>query len=753
MVEIYRNQVIQIQPDRLPLSGLARVIWFDHHGDNAMLIAVEQKKRSPPVRMPLGSLQSALAEGHASPATLKPDPRSLMSDTQLTASYPPRNSAEVSFPISYRNYWWSVIAPIISNSDSYFQGLVSLAQLINTRAQETQASRQRIYQILYQFWANGSSVAALLPGSVRCGGRGKTRASGKASLGRITLKAAMDGLPANNYPLSRDDIEHLQFGWRSFLKSGVSVKEAYLKTMRTFYIAAWEQQGSELTHRLKPRGERPSLRQFQYHGSHQDDGLEAWKIHLGTREYQLNHRPLDGLPNVGLRHIGAVAQADAATNDVHLVSVFDRTRIVGTCHHILIVDEFTGLIVGFSVAWNVDAQTAKLAMLSAASSKVDLCSRYGISITDAQWPRAVFAKLLVDRGEFNCEAVYEACRSLNCSLEMAQTGRGDAKGLVEAKHHALHAASSHQLPGTTRGRMRGRGEREPALEACMDVHEYTGELVRAIIHHNTQAPVPNQLTTEMLNDKVAPTRIAIWNWARNRGYVAYTNCEHERLITTLCPEIDAIVEADGIHLITRRPSPAKDEIIVFGLRYMGEIAKIRGWLETARRRGKLRISVFHNPYDLRRVWYLDPESGLQALDLVTNDPLLGSRATLTDLLQAQTHLSLVAQQQEEAATQSLSNMGMARETTVHNARSATEASHALSGSQSSKRERLKGRSENRTREIEQSGKQCVPPVLSLTPKPFETHDETASTGASGGEGLPQSSLPALERWLSDGEPR
>lgn len=751
MAEVFKNQVIHIEPGHLPVAGIVRVIWLNPLNNIVAVIAVDQTKRKPPVRMQLTELRSVLLAKHAVQSMVKPDPRSLMSDAQLTKIFPPRNSKTESFPITYRKYWWSIIEPIIADSDRYFLGITSLTQMVTPRARETKASPQRIFQVLYQFWANGGSRDALLPNSFRCGGRGKKRTDGKRVLGRRTLQAAMDDTPSSNYPLTDEDIERLQFGWRTFLKQGFSVEDAYLKTMRIYYVDSWQQQGSEVTHQLKPRGKRPSLPQFRYHGQRQDQGQQAWKAVLSPHEYLLNHRPLDGLPNVGLRHIGAVAQADASTNDVHLVSVFDRKRVVGTCHHILIVDEFTGLILGFSVAWEVDAQAAKLAMLSAASSKVDLCAQYGITVTDADWPKAVSAKLLVDRGEFNCAAIYDACGQLSCSLEMAQTGRGDAKGLVEAKHHALHATVSHKLPGTTHGRRRKRGESDPALDACIDIHEYTGEIVRAIIHHNTKAPVPHQLTTEMLQDGVAPTRIAIWHWASNKGYVAYSNCEQERLITTLCPVIEALVQADGIHLVTRRPPPAADEVIVMGLRYLGEIAESRNWLEQARRRGKLRISVFYNPYDLRKIWYLDPETGLHVLNLITNDPLLGERATLTDLLQTQTQLRLVAHNQKEKATQSLSNMAMARETTVHNARTATEEAHAISGKKPSKKERLSSRTRNRQQEIEKTGKTSVSPVMRMARSAKVLDIATHPSSVPNGAGTVESSLSAVESWLNEGE--
>ena len=751
MPEICLNQVLQIAPDQGLAPGLFRVIWVDHQGEGVMVIATDQKKRSPPIRFERTTLQAALSDGKALPVNVKPDPHALMTDAQLTTLYPPRSPSPISFPVAYRTFWWSVISPIVSQSERYFLGLTSLSQLIRPRAVETGASRQRIYQVLYQFWAKGSTNAALLPNSTRCGGPGKPRASSSRVLGRRRLQNVLAGEPSNNYPLTAKDIDQLQFGWRSYLKPGINVKEAYGQTMRAFYVAEWVHSGNELQHRLKPVGERPSLKQFCYHGPNQMGGQQAWRMHLSQREYLLNHRPLDGLPNVGLRRIGAVGQADAATSDVHLVSAFDRSRIVGTCSHVLVVDEFTRLIVGFSVAWSVDTRVALLAVLNAASSKVDFCARYGITITEDDWPKAVFLKVLGDRGEFNSQASYDALAAIHCALELVQTGRGDGKGVVEGNNHVVHATVSHKLPGTTHGQHRKRGESEPALDACLDIHEYTAELIRAILHHNNIQPVPDLLTTEMLQDQVQPTRLAIWNWARQRGYVAYSNCPQDRLITALCSLMDAVVHADGIRLISQQSPSGADEILVMGLRYLGDVASRRCWLETARRRGTFRIQVYCNPYDLRQVWYLDPEFGLQVLSLVTNDVALGDRATLVDLLWAQTNVKVLTRDQEEIETQSRSNMALARETTVRNARDATVVAHACLPSTSSKRKRLSDRRQNRSEEVERSGKVSLPPMPAVEQQGNASDGQNPVVVTGGAEKSPASALPSWERWLTEGD--
>lgn len=756
MTSLCAQQVLDVLPGHLPFKGPHRVIWMNSVLNRLALIAIDQVPRRSPRFIGVTLLQEHMDQGHVKETTCKPDPRILMSDDELRMRYPSIRPGKESFVLTYRERWWMLIEPIVLDSPKYFRGDVSLNTLVKQRSLDTGVSRQSIFAMLYRYWAGGSNKSAILPNTSRCGGKGKTRVGGEKPLGRKPRVSS--GEDANNlrYSITPTEVEQLQLGWRTHLKQGVTVEDAYRQTMRDYYCQEWQQDDGNLRAILKPAGQRPSLRQFQYHGVRQDGGLMAWRMHLTDHEYLLNHRPLDGPRKPGLGLIGQVAQADASTNDVHLVSTFDRTHIVGPCHHILIVDEFTGMILGFSVSWSVDATAAKLALLSAASSKVDLCARYGIQITDELWPRAVFVKLLVDRGEFNCKAVFDACDALGMSLQIVQSGRGDAKGLVESKHHSVHALVSHKLPGTTRGRRRGRGESEPALDACLDIDEYTGELVRGIIHHNTKAPVTDRLTTEMQRDGVEHTRIAMWHWAIRRGYVGYSNCEEDRLIATLCPQIGATVHADGVHLISDRSFESGDEVVVQRLRYLGEVARVRQWLETARRRGTHRITVFHNPCDLRRIWYLDPELGLQPLNLVTNDSILArGGVNLHDLLQAQSHLRLAARQQKETDLQGKVGLAVARERTVVAAQSnlllIAAADPQGHGTKVSKARRLADRRSNRSREISKTGKVVLPlladPASLLMPELKDRISAVLPGPLTPGDSLSQ----ALEQWLSEEE--
>lgn len=755
MTEILRNQVLNLTSGCFPVNNLVRVLWISAPDDRVVLIQIDQTQRKSPQMISLNSLRAAMGVVEAKAATLKPDPRSLMSDEQLATLYPNRSAVgHPPFVTTYRSYWWSVIEPIVREEERYFLGLCSLSGLIMPRSRELGISKQRIYQILYRYWAAGSVISAILPHSSRCGGKGKSRVGKQIPLGRKTLSARRKDVENSNYPLSEEDIYYLQFGWRNFIKKGIRVNEAYERMLRTYYASHWEQRNDSAAPVPILKESVPTLMQFRYHGERQDGGQKAWRMHLSELDWQMNHRPMAGKTSAGHRRIGAIGQADASPNDVHLVSMFDRKKIVGTCSWELIGDESIGMITGLYVGWTVDGEAAKLAMLNSASSKVDYCARYGIQITEDEFPKAHFNTLLVDRGEFNSMGVRKAMSGINTSLEYVQTGRGDLKPQVEAMHHTLHAITSHRLPGTTRGKHRGRGESDPALDACLNIHEFTADLIRAIIYHNTKAPVPHLLSTEMLQDGVQPTRMSIWQWARKKGYVAYMHCEEDQLITNLCPTIEGVVQADGVRLIAKNRSTGGYEVIVKRLRYLGPIAEQRNWLETARRRGKFRIQLYHNPYDLRQVWYLDPEAGLQALHLVTNDPLL-EEATLHDLLFYRGELAELTQQVETEARQERVEMGLERDTAVKNAQDEKKQEIQKLLKKPSKRSLLENRRDNRADEIAQSGKASTPLTQMISEK--GPQDEPTDTDSIIPEEMPpdgttdKNTPDPYKQWLDEGD--
>lgn len=211
-----------------------------------------------PQAISLRRLREALNGTEARITQLKPDPRSLMSDLQLAEIYPPRSLGEPSFAVAYRSYWWSVIEPIVRDEERYFSGLFPLSSLIMPRVRELGISKQRIYLVLYRYWAAGSVISAILPNSSNCGGKGKQRAGNKTKLGRKSLVAKRNQAESSNFALTKLDIENLQFGWRTYVTPGVRVEAAYDRMIRTFYTSHWEQRNGKPHAIPIPKDERPA---------------------------------------------------------------------------------------------------------------------------------------------------------------------------------------------------------------------------------------------------------------------------------------------------------------------------------------------------------------------------------------------------------------------------------------------------------------------------------------------------------------
>lgn len=754
MADIRVNQILSVPPGLFPFDGLVRVIWQRPELDRVWLIPIDQRKPRAPAYASIVSLLAAMERGEVTAPIFKSDPRSLISAEKLAKAYPPKNGQDQSFPIAYRERWWTVIEPLVAESWRYFSGLCSLRSIVFPRSEALKVPYSAVFHALYRYWGGGATKAALLPYSFRCGGKGNKRAGTGRRLGRRTIKARMEGGANTNFPLEAEQIEVIQYVWRTHLGPLVTVSQAHEIMLRNYFVSHWEERNGVPEPVLVPKGKYPTLTQFRYHGPRQDQGKEAWKRDLTALELNLNHRRLAGPRPNGLFRIGAVGQTDGSTNDLPLRSVLDRTKIVGTCHVQLMIDEATRLIVGMHVGWSIDDEAMKLTILNAASSKVEYCARYGITVSDDDFPKVIFAKLVGDRGEMHSDGIREAVSKLNGSIEILQTGRGDLKGAIEGANHIVHRAVAHKIEGTTHGRRRKRGEGEPALDSSLNIHEFTAKLIKAVIYINTRQPVEDLLTPEMIRDGVKPTRIAIWRWAQQKGYVAYVDCDEDRLVSALCPECDAVVRSDGVHLIHQSEASGGYLTTVRWLRYDGPIAQQEEWLERARNRGSFRIKVLHNPYDLRRIWFVHGSLGLQELREITDDALLSQPLTLREIVMAQTDMRLNADEVDHEALEARIDLLNDRQVTLENAKREKFDAMAALGKPPSKTRQLANRRANRTEEIAHTGKSPIVKEINRdvqTDRVAEAASAVTPITAAKKNVSDDAARRAIEAWLEAGE--
>jgi hypothetical protein len=625
-----------------PLESIHRVLWFSESENILVMIRIDKKVLSAPHITTCGELTDLIDRKLFQLKHVSLLPQQRLSDKDLTKRYPAKKrkidtdsneESEVSAPVAYRNKWLPIIDEITPMLEMVWRRKKSLHSYISIAAEKHDVQENQTYQVLYRFLAAGSARTSVIPNRFLCGAKGTRRIGKGVPLGRKQTETKLKGLPNDNFVLDTDWLQKIQDTHQETIKRGVSASSAFQTFLNLYCSTACQIIDGVTYYEYLPRKKRPSKVQFSTNGPGDDPKEETWRKQLADKEYEKNYRGLYGNADPETFRTGSFADVDSTSNDRYLVSVFNCLVGVGTARSLPVVDVNIGYIFGIYVGWNVNSEAAKLSILNAASSKVEFCARYGIKIEEGEWYSCLHAKYRADRGEFNAKTPRESLGALNRSIEYTMTGRPEFRGRGEQTHSRLH---DHDADGSTHGKNRMRGEKDPAKEAHQNIFDYTRELIRLILYHNNYAPADHLLTTEMRQCHVKPTRRAILEWSMEKGYHHQVAYHEDDLVLELCPEVQATVTAQGVYPIVRRNGTTGDEIILDELRYLGHFVEKNRWLERARAKGRFRITIRMNPNDPTKVWYQDPYTGLHTLTLATKDPLLGRVCTVNDLTSTKT---------------------------------------------------------------------------------------------------------------------
>lgn len=637
MSSIHLNCLIRFSHGASGTGGIFRIIHANLSIDRLWAIRVSNLDGSSvsyyrrPYDFSILAVESMLSEALAEFVADETPKLWLMSDGQIEARYGKRGDDGQCVQLVRRDRDWHVIEGLVKNytfHELLERGLYR--SVIHQRALEVGCRPKSVASALHRYWAGSCNKNALLAKFDRCGGAGKIRKQEK-KLGRPNVFVRQHMIDRAGYCLCDDDRSQLAFGWENYVRPGVTVQSAYLRTMEVFYRQPEVSPSAGVAPLLKEPHDRPTIRQFRYWGSRGDRERSAVRLQMDQGDFERAHRALHGTARDGVDCVGQLAYCDATTNDVHLMSAISRTKVVGTAHRIVIVDTVTGLIAGLNCGFDApSAQTALSAVANAALDKVDFCARFGIDIVSEEWPAIAFLRYLSDNGELRNQQSIDSIPGIGGTLEFVPVFRPEQKSIVESIHHVLHKKLDHKLPGTTRGQLRKRGQRHPALSACLTYFEYMRLLIRRILHYNNEERVTQLLTTEMRRDGVVPTRLNIYRWCQQNGYGAAVPPSADMVRAHLLPVLPAVLTGRGIFLL-RTDRGAKAEHIK-GARFVGSVLKDRGMMELARR-NHTRVEVRGDPQDLRRVWLV--MDGVHELLNVATDPLAAREWTLKDHLSVQ----------------------------------------------------------------------------------------------------------------------
>lgn len=434
-------------------------------------------------------------------------------------------------------------------------------QLVAERERHGYA-RSAIYRNLRRFWQGGQTPAALLGGFNRCGRTSVSVTAGrgaKSRFGHITYQ-----VQATDVGALTDIIERL------YLRdSRHSIPSAYQRLLEQHYQTA-DGNGKFW---IRPQGERPSLKQFEYF-LRKNYPLEArLRGREGEKDFERDHRAV--LDTVLSRCLGVGHQyeADASIADVYLVAARDRRRIVGKPTLYFIIDRKSRLIVGWYVGLENSSWVCTMqALLTVAADKRALCERYKVKYRPADWPaHEVFPGELIADRELLQKSSDQIADELCTRIVNLPSQRPDKKPVVETQFKLTRVRLQDGTPGfdppeNAKRRMGKHYEKD----ACLTLDEFSTIILEAIIEHNRRPMKDYELNFKELADEVLPTPISIWNHNIVTRAGSLTRFSEERVRLALLPRAEATVSEAGIR---------------FGsCYYTCSEAIARGWFVAARKR-------------------------------------------------------------------------------------------------------------------------------------------------------------------------
>lgn len=663
MIPIKPGVVFTGKFEKLKLDGCYRILQVLHEddkGDRVVFIPVPTgprkiRKLGQPSYYAKGFIVESLntfklwvdeglivqVEPPASPA------RWFQSDEKIVESCPEKKRIEIqdengkkkltTHALLTRDRKWALIAPLIQLAKSGGVPDVShLDALVEERAKEARASIGQLYDALHRFYAFGEKKNALLPNTQNCGAPGIERfGKNGIRLGRLNAAAKAGNLELAGKICNEQDRENLRDGWQTFVVPGTTVEDAFYRMSATFYSTGYETKHGSRIPTLLPAHQRPTLREFQTHGPGRDDRYAAARRFMGENAWARDCRPLVGTAQDGIPAIGQVGSLDASPIDVNLTTIFDVLRPVGVGRALFVSEAVLGLILGWHVAiGGMGVKDAKLAVLRAATDKEDLLKRLDLSDLPVEdFPWLLFDKMLSDNGELRAIPGIESCVDhLHMGIEFISSGRADRNSPAESGHHVRHRGLDHHLTGTTHGRRPKRGEEIPITKALLNRYQYERLLVLWIHWHNTKQRVPHLVPTEMRRDMAGkhfnPTRIEIYRWAEEKGYVSGRLTDALYLRAHLLPTFTATIQRKG--LVLHRPGTGDAVELLHGALFNSTYVQQTELCGSFGPHDLPHVEVKVDPDDLSQVLLID-DKGIHVIPNVSKDEIFINEGCVADL--------------------------------------------------------------------------------------------------------------------------
>lgn len=593
MNNLAANQILASVTEPAVIVGRARILSVNVQQNIVILITIEAIPKRPWV-IAATELVNLLEQGHVKVVQMHAPQYMLTADDELSAEFK-----------AIRDSRWNRIRPLVTAENSeHIYYPESMGKLVYAHASAIKVPPKTLYRLLYQYWVNGMVPNTLLPNRTNNGAPGRDKIYKEGVIPGNYPKFLGQNLPKTAKPLNDTDKQCIRVGYCLFA-NGIEkyATQAYLETLIRFYSVKQIGQRDVKTEIL-PAGEIPTENQFRHWGKKYFDDLAVLRGRAGEMKWLKDLRGLTGSVHQRLYGPGHQFEIDATIGDVYLVSRYNRGWIVGRPVIYVVIDSFSGMIVGIHVglegpSWN----GARQALFNAFSKKEEYCKHYGVDLEEGQWPCYHLPhEIFADRGELIGKAAEGLATGLKINLGIAPPYRPDWKPIVESSFKVLNdTVNITFVPGAVLERETERGARDYRLDATLDIKEFTKIIINGVLHYNKHNRQPRRLTVEMIAENVSPTPQTIWEWALANNTIDANSQPESLIYLHLLPREDGRIHKGGI--------------LFKGMFYTCEAAIESDVFARARNKGVNSIKCWYDPNFTEHIWIQGADKKFISCDL------------------------------------------------------------------------------------------------------------------------------------------
>ncbi|HDX9577095.1 TPA: DDE-type integrase/transposase/recombinase [Bacillus pseudomycoides] len=511
----------------------------------------------------------------------------------------PRNDKEKAL----RDQAWEIISSLVNIEPEIFKRNTR-GRLINNLMEKVQITKPRIYRMLRKYWQRGQTQNALIPDYEKRGWGRKGEISYTKKTGR-PRKDKTIGVNIDKYTLEiiKKAASKYYLG-----NKRATVKHAYEMMIKEYFGEYYYYENGVRKTIIQEKNKIPTIRQFRYHLKKLFSEPVIIEKREGSKKFQREYREKVGSALKGVSGPGARFEIDATVGNVYLVSRFNQAWGIGRPIVYFVIDVYTRMIVGMHVGIDHPSwQGASMAMINTAQDKIDFCGKYGIEITEEQWPSSHMPKkFLADRGEVLYKGAKTIIEGLGIGIDHTASYRAEMKGTVEQSFAAVDATLKPFLPGYIDTDFKERGGEDYRKRAMLTVEQYTKIIIYFILFHNSRYMKEYKLNKEMIEDNISAIPIDLWKWGiKNRSGKLYS-FSHDLVRFYLLPRVEATVTQKGIKF--KR------------MYYTCSTAINEQWFSKAAIKGNWKIKASYNPRNMNHIYiHTEDEKHFEQCELLEKD--------------------------------------------------------------------------------------------------------------------------------------